>query len=556
MKTKLLLSLLLLVCLERLSAQNYNMARHSQEDYTSNAVSINSKVYYLESSRDDSLNIVTVSNNGQVPSRIPINQAGNVSRVVKIGVSLDKKLLIMYRDFGTCDTGPDIVRFRKHDTTGAFVFQLSFPMAAGVMDFTQHSDSSFYFYNSGQILHFSKSGQQLPGPNIAGMTSISCIKALSNGNLLINAVESTQRKNLIITPNAGSVYNQTTTHTITSFWESPSGALYGKNTTGNILTYSTNLTLLANSGNVIGLVSVADLQLRNDSVFCTGSIFPGLPWYGILSSTLGVLYQTQSPYQGVTPTGIAVSNQNRVSVISRGTSTANIPMSFGGLHQFPITGSISSKYDVGVTGFTLNSSYTGPYWAFGGYVATLNMIVDVKNFGSDTVRHFYLNHYYGEICTNSLHKRFDLVLPPNAVATVSTGTFPSFVPQGAMTFQGSTYNHSLCLSTSVPNFENDIDIRNDAWCGSVPVPIPLGLEELNNGITASAYPNPAQDKVTLRCSSTLRKIEVMDLSGKAILTQTPNSNEAELSTEEWQRGIYLLRLVTADGTVHKKLAVN
>lgn len=557
MKTKLLLIQLIVFYLGGLSAQNYNMARHSQEDYTSNAVTINSKVYFLESSRDDSINIVTVGNTGQVLNKVKMNQPGNVSRMAKIGMSLDKKLLVTFWNRPGCDVGFDDIVFKKYDTTGALIFQVVPSTNNGIRDFTQHPDSSFYLVDNTQIFHFSKTGQQLTGLNNLNLSDIRCIKALSNGNLLLNCTDNGQRKNRIMTTAGVAVYDQVTTHTITSFWESSSGALYAKNTSGSILSYSANLNLLANSANAIGLVAAADLQLRNDSIFCTGSIFPGLPWYGILSSTLGVLYQTQSPYPGVAPTGIGVNNQNRVSIISRGTSTANIPMSFGGLHQFPLTGSLSSKYDVGVVGFTVtNVNAILPWWAMGTYVATFSMSVDVKNFGSDTVKHFYVNHRFGEICLYSLHKRCDLVLPPNAVTTVTTGLFYSYLPQNAASFQGSVYNHSLCLSTSVPNFENDIDIRNDAWCGSVPIPIPVGLEELSGENAVSVYPNPASHRVTISSGSTLLKVEVADLSGKMILTQPTNSNDVELMTEQWQRGIYLLRLNTTDGVIHKKLVVN
>lgn len=129
-----------------------------------------------------------------------------------------------------------------------------------------------------------------------------------------------------------------------------------------------------------------------------------MAYYAILSAGLGMLYQTQSPYRGVTPNGITINNHNRATIVNQCVSNANTRLSFTSLYQTAITGSFASSSDVGVVGISvLSANVSNPgFTNFTGLKPLhLNLEVQVKNFGTDTVRYFYLNHDDGSACPST-----------------------------------------------------------------------------------------------------------------------------------------------------------
>ena len=73
-----------------------------------------------------------------------------------------------------------------------------------------------------------------------------------------------------------------------------------------------------------------------------------------------------------------------------------------------------------------------------------------------------------------------------------------------------------------------------------------GLEDVEE-TQLSFYPNPTDSKITF--SSTIERIEVIDLTGKAILTFT---NAKTIKIESLPAGAYYLRLTNNDKTIIRK----
>lgn len=70
----------------------------------------------------------------------------------------------------------------------------------------------------------------------------------------------------------------------------------------------------------------------------------------------------------------------------------------------------------------------------------------------------------------------------------------------------------------------------------------VGIEE-NVMISTSVYPNPATDKINIQLNDfTNVKAELIDITGKVVMTQTLNNN-SEINVGDISRGIYTLRLV-------------
>ncbi len=69
------------------------------------------------------------------------------------------------------------------------------------------------------------------------------------------------------------------------------------------------------------------------------------------------------------------------------------------------------------------------------------------------------------------------------------------------------------------------------------------------------YPNPAKEKVTMKCEVPIVKVEMTDVSGRLLESYCFDSNIVELSLDSILPGTYLLLVTTTKGTVLKRLIV-
>lgn len=72
----------------------------------------------------------------------------------------------------------------------------------------------------------------------------------------------------------------------------------------------------------------------------------------------------------------------------------------------------------------------------------------------------------------------------------------------------------------------------------------VGIEE-NEAIAANIYPNPANELINIVLNENIQNatVELIDITGKVVLTKTINSN-TNIAVEDLARGIYTLRLFT------------
>ena len=86
-----------------------------------------------------------------------------------------------------------------------------------------------------------------------------------------------------------------------------------------------------------------------------------------------------------------------------------------------------------------------------------------------------------------------------------------------------------------------------------------GLADIENGISAIVYPNPAKDKATLRLSglTTTAKVIISDLQGRIIQTDDIQAGVEtyELNTSNYASGVYYIRLVSGNNVNTQKLIV-
>ena len=86
-----------------------------------------------------------------------------------------------------------------------------------------------------------------------------------------------------------------------------------------------------------------------------------------------------------------------------------------------------------------------------------------------------------------------------------------------------------------------------------------GLADIESGISAIIYPNPAKDKATLRLSglTTTAKVIISDLQGRIIQTDEIQAGVEtyELNTSNYASGVYYIRIVSGDKVNTQKLIV-
>lgn len=551
-----------------LSSQVTNIAQHAAYKIVpTNMVNIYSKSYYMETFNSSSY-LVGLDNAGQTifKTQLPTGNLGGVA--VKLVRTSDKKLLTITHQVGGCDyipTPQTIVT--KCDTLGTIDFSIS--IQRQIRDITEHPDGTYYMVHSYDpnfatsnpgptILHYSSSGASMT-PVANTFTVVHSILALPNGNLLISGIENGVLKHAEITT-SGTVINAVNApFQIKSFNISTSGTLYALTASGSLQSHSANLTPLNNSiAAMLPNIKITDFTLRNDSVFCTGyNTVNSSPYYGLLGNNLNLLYQTLAPYKRTFPTGISVTNSNRINIVAYGHSNTNTQGKYLNLYQTSPTGSLVSKYNAGVTGYSvLSSTFLGMNFIYFTYQGSVQLSVQVKNFGTDTITDFYLN-YDGSInCPQPYHQKFNVRIPPNSVATVTTNVFN--VPLTFSTFNGTgiIYNCNLCISSSVPNSENDVATDNDSWC-QVQIFEPVGITEFTQpDHTVRLFPNPAQNYVRIEADHNIRKIEITTVGGERLHTEYPDKKDLYVNTGNLPQGIYFLKTETEKGLCVKKVIKN
>lgn len=539
------------------NAQNFNAARHTLIDNTSNMVCINAKSYYAEYAGNDSLNIVGVTGNGQTLFRNRILQTFAGTSSLNMIRTLDKNIAVLSWIRTDCDVLSYSLTITKCDTSGNIVFQTSVPSFISMnglpsAGFTQHPDSSFYVASTGStLLHYSKTGVYTNSVN-TGFTPVKSILALSSGSLLINGVIGTLLSNAVMST-AGSISTQQpANYNVRQFIEAPTGDLYALSTTGVVQKYTSGLLPASNSTTFLGTgVQLSTMARRNDSLFCAGqNTNTNQAFYAILNTNLGLIYQQQSSVEGLNPGGITVNNQNRVSVLSLGNTNDPRLLTFRSLNQMAVTGSITARYDIGVQTITVTP---GPvYYFYPTHHSNMQIVAVIRNYGSDTVHDFYLNHKNS--CGSSVNIKYQQAIAPGGTATVTMNNVK--VSLGSMPVTTWPTTKEICVSTSVPDFEADVQNDNDIACANIEFD-PVGIRENNlNHILPEVFPNPSGSVFQVRTSEEFMNLEVTNLTGQTIYSLRNAQMETTIDASHWAPGVYLLKAEGRSGTSTRKLVKN
>ncbi|WP_317897035.1 T9SS type A sorting domain-containing protein [Aurantibacillus circumpalustris] len=563
----------LLLSLQSLISQNLNIAGHSAVDKTGDMISINSKVFYLGSSQNNCCGYSTyvqgMNFNGDTVFKTGLPSSYQVRYFGKIIKTNDNAILVSHYAVHSCDISGHLDYITKVDTNGVILFNIPIQgtLAAGgfgrtINDITQHSDNSYYLVSSTDLYHFSSSGQFI-SKITTSLTSITLVKALATGNLFVSGKLNGINTNVIMTTSGTVLTQQPCINLLSKVIDTPT-YFYTKTGANTLDKYDTSLVLISSFGFSTNTAQykVNDFTMRNDSVFIAGNMnSSGALYHAIIDTAFNILYQIQSTYKGIYPTGIALNNRDNLTVLAT-CNSKEVPLyKFSSLFQFPIGGGFSSVSDIGVVGFSnMNTTLFGIGNGSSFVTPYVTADVTVKNFATDTVKNFYIN-YYSYIntgispCYILLHKFVDTAIIPGGSLTIPTVTFYAQpFPAGNFTLSQITLN--ICLFTTVPNASNDINIDNDAFCDSVLFTV-TGLQE--NAMLAQniqVYPNPSAAGFTVSSDIEIKTIELINSLGQTINKQSINGKECYLIGASLKPGIYFVKLETETGSVLKKVIKN
>lgn len=123
----------------------------------------------------------------------------------------------------------------------------------------------------------------------------------------------------------------------------------------------------------------------------------------------------------------------------------------------------------------------------------------------------------------------------------------------------TTYTDSLTLQhtyDSVGTFDVWLYAYNECGVDSTMMQVTtddVGIEDYT--FNFNVYPNPANQQVTINGVIPDSKVELLNILGKVIMTEIPNSNKTSFNLSDLSAGSYFVRVSTAEGQKTKKLIV-
>ncbi len=515
-------------------AQIQHFAEHRRSDLAEGMVCINHKSFYIERINlpyIGAMNMVGVNEMGQIFLRKPLLNGDSYPFPgwIELKKTLDDQMICIYRSSGSCDVLGGPIYFSKLDTNGNFKFTVTLPWMTG--DVLQYSDSSYYLISGANMRHYSKNGSLISNYTFQG-TLFSSVSQLNNGNLFLSSSTAfcemdTAGNYIQIIP---------TNHNLKKLVQLNNGNCVALNSANKLLFMNPAFAILHQSQ--FSGVLLNDFVLRNDSLFTVGNYTSSsTPFYCITDTLFNVLYQSSNSFSGIVPSAFALSNSNliNVSAMANGVSTARSRAFF----RFPIVGDFMLVQDVGIDTIkivSLNYQFANLFNA--------EFEVEVRNHSNQSAQGFNLNAdlSFG-ICPYSWQRWYDTLIPAGGMVKVNTGTLN-------LTGYISGQNATLCLYTSTPDSQVDLNRNNDVFCMNVAV-TSLDENRIQNR-SCTVYPNPFTSDFTIQSEYEIKEIKVFNALGVLVRRETNPGKEAALELEELNSGIYFVRIETEKGAVTRK----
>jgi hypothetical protein len=81
------------------------------------------------------------------------------------------------------------------------------------------------------------------------------------------------------------------------------------------------------------------------------------------------------------------------------------------------------------------------------------------------------------------------------------------------------------------------------------------INETNTDQTVEVYPNPANNFMAISSQNLIQKIEIYNLLGERIQLCEPNQTNYNISVNDFNNGLYLIKIKTHKGETVKKINI-
>jgi hypothetical protein len=110
--------------------------------------------------------------------------------------------------------------------------------------------------------------------------------------------------------------------------------------------------------------------------------------------------------------------------------------------------------------------------------------------------------------------------------------------------------------TSNGSYAVQIDLNGCIDTSACTTILSIGMNDPANDASFSIYPNPANTEFTIETkSNTKQLLQVFDLNGKLVLTQTIQNGKTEIDANELSNGVYNVRLISEEGIGRRRLVI-
>ena len=127
---------------------------------------------------------------------------------------------------------------------------------------------------------------------------------------------------------------------------------------------------------------------------------------------------------------------------------------------------------------------------------------------------------------------------------------------------GDSWDHVMAITEPLPQWEQDslevliTDVIYDPDDPDNPGG-DEGIGDVDGGLQSevSLRPNPTSGVTTVSCAEAISELTVRDMAGRVVLHKSACGTTATFDTSTLRKGVYLVKVTTARGTITKKLVV-
>lgn len=176
---------------------------------------------------------------------------------------------------------------------------------------------------------------------------------------------------------------------------------------------------------------------------------------------------------------------------------------------------------------------------------TVDVTIQFRNAGNDTIASTNLQFQYGN----------QTPVQEFWGGCLGSGDTVSYTFSTSLVRDSST--ESLCTWSAMPNDQMDQDLSNDSLCFSEQA---QSLADREKGKASfKLYPNPAQERVTIRYEELPEEanVQLLDLNGRVVRSYQVSKGSSALSLKGLEQGLYIVRSLDGNGRSigHEKLMV-